>query len=357
MPTILLILITFLSSNVYSMDIEKISIQINKRPQKEKSLPLLIRNHSVEVEKITVPDIPGVNSYLRNLKDNSTYMLGGDREGNGGVSSLARFNILISKFLWRVNQLDNNSIDSTLLKSLLALDRKVFVYCSSNLILRGQRVDAINYYRNGIPVIKLDCKKIDSLSDAALLSLVAHELVYLAGYDDSKYNLSRDILLHLEKTHVETSLGDKIVIFDLIYACSVKKLEEYLSNHPKVTLDFRHESPLVDINVMESALLNRCHEAIDVLLRHGYTPSRASHSSNLVIQEAILLSKYFYNIEDDESGDLYKSYYTKLLDRFPWLLDEKFDTCSTSNYSIEFDTIFKSRNCEVLTTRELALNY
>ena len=122
----------------------------------------------------------------------------GDREGNGGNGDISQ----VAKRLDGINILLNREGDHEFVDVVQSLKELIttgfFVTCARKNTM-NRRLDALNYQFEGDSYIVLNCKRWRRQNLRSQKTLLMHELVYLAGYDDGNYALSTSLLRFLRK--------------------------------------------------------------------------------------------------------------------------------------------------------------
>jgi hypothetical protein len=138
--------------------------------------------------------------YKLEVGSSNRTLIRGDREGNGGngdISQVAKRNEGLRRRLFSSDLEQAGELTEVIISLRELLQSGYFITCAKKGSINRKRVDAINYQLNGESYILLNCKKWRRQKLRGQITLLLHELTFLAGYDDSDYRLSSSVLRYI----------------------------------------------------------------------------------------------------------------------------------------------------------------
>lgn len=274
------------------------------------------------------------------------YLLGGDREGNGGDILKAEIRKLIHQI---ITTLKEKRLYSKEIQLLDLIKNKIIILCSSNLSLNNLPVDAINYPKE--LTIVFDCLKWNDLTYSERVALLLHETLPLIHIDDKDYSKSLQMYDVFIKNKYTSEIASKELITSSLN-CDTALFKENIAY-----ADFNYKSKVISKSPLAVSIFVGCKIIADEL--SNYNSAFISNSRNSV--SVFTLSAIGNILKYGASAKFRKNityldllyYLTRAQENHKTMQsnDHYFNTCDVfenpDNYSENFKKLLSKKNCSI----------
>jgi hypothetical protein len=224
--------------------------------------------------------------------------------------------------------------NNPILSDILAEQESTRIACGYDLWLRGEKVDAINFPDQNPKTIVYDCGTWQNLSTAQRESLIVHEMAYIAGYNDAKYDYSAPIVTlydNAKMSPVHAKINNQLLL--AAKDCNENAFEK---NKKFSDADINWENSR-GYNALTGALLSNCGPLTEKLYDRGarlYNETSEGLSFLPIVYAKSLLT---VNKWDPSTGQMTKhelrKFFAQMMADSPELLDVNINTCAYNEYA------------------------